>query len=589
MGESFEVTGALVPCDGWCAPRDVLIRDGVVAAVAAPDGAPLPPPLPGETRTKIACEHETRLLMPGLHNAHTHSSNYFIKGGMDSLPLELMVSCSAMLPLEHPWKQLGIGYGKRTALGAVVDHDAIEQNRYRLGALATGLHSLMSGATSLVDMIGLPDGDDDRIMRCLAAAAEGYKQSGVRVFLGPQFDDSKDEERFHDCDTENSVKLAGKTANFLAPTTGERRDKATAAMRASGLRGLGEDGSLRTERWPSDPEKTSRAIRIWRRAIKELHRPDEGVHIILSPHNERTCSEEMFRECAAIMREYDDVHATVHLLEGMHQPLGGGPRGDDPDGVSWSVRVLDDCGFLTPRTTLAHAVHLTKGDMNVLAERGCLVSHNPISNLRLGAGIANILAMKAAGVKVGIGVDGAGSGVECQDVLAAAKLACLLPNVKTPEYRNWLKPRDVLLEMGCRCGRESVGLCASSTSAKMTHTATADIDKEDEDDALISVGRVADLVLYDLTSLSLLPRADPFTSILLSGARPGGAAAGSQIDVVWVNGKQVVVGGDSTTVDVIKVRSEILEAGPPCYPPTAPPSVGPFEIEYRAGLGLPLP
>ena len=116
MGESFEVTGALVPCDGWCAPRDVLIRDGVVAAVAAPDGAPLPPPLPGETRTKIACEHETRLLMPGLHNAHTHSSNYFIKGGMDSLPLELMVSCSAMLPLEHPWKQLGIGYGKRTEL-----------------------------------------------------------------------------------------------------------------------------------------------------------------------------------------------------------------------------------------------------------------------------------------------------------------------------------------------------------------------------------------------------------------------------------------------------------------------------------------
>lgn len=354
------------------------------------------------------------------------------------------------------------------------------------------------------------------------------------------------------------------------------------------LKGLGADGMLRRSRAPTDPKLTKRALQLWRRAIKELHRPEEhGVHIILSPHNELTCSQELYRGCAAIMQEFDDVHATTHLLEGLHQPIGGGPPSDDPDAVSRSVKVLDECGFLTPRTTLAHCVHLTKGDMALLAQRGCCVSHNPVSNLRLGAGIADVLAMKAAGVNVGIGVDGAGSGADDQDVLGAAKLACMLPNVKTSEYRNWLKPREVLLGMGCRCGRQAVGLCSPSLLSRAPAGAG---DMSDIDDALIAPGQVADLVLYDLSALSVLPRADPFTSILLSGGRPAGPGAGPQIDCAWVNGKQVLAGGDSMNVDVADVRREILAAGDAVYPPAnVPPDCeSPFEVEYRAAVNLPL-
>ena len=321
--------------------------------------------------------------------------------------------------------------------------------------------------------------------------------------------------------------------------------------------------------------------------LKSYTPEEHGVHIILSPHNELTCSQELYRGCAAIMQEFDDVHATTHLLEGLHQPIGGGPPSDDPDAVSRSVKVLDECGFLTPRTTLAHCVHLTKGDMALLAQRGCCVSHNPVSNLRLGAGIADVLAMKAAGVNVGIGVDGAGSGADDQDVLGAAKLACMLPNVKTSEYRNWLKPREVLLGMGCRCGRQAVGLCSPSLLSRAPAGAG---DMSDIDDALIAPGQVADLVLYDLSALSVLPRADPFTSILLSGGRPAGPGAGPQIDCAWVNGKQVLAGGDSMNVDVADVRREILAAGDAVYPPAnVPPDCeSPFEVEYRAAVNLPL-
>ena len=183
MAASFLIENCLLPADGWCAPRDVLVRGGVVAAAAEPGSGGIPAAAEGEERRVIRCDGETHLLLPGMHNAHTHSSNFFIKGGLAPLPLELMVACGASLPDAHVWRTDGIGYGAK---------EGDQAERYRLGALATGLHSLLSGATSLVDMISLPN-DEEQAMRCLAAAAEGYRQSGCRVFLGPQFDDSADE------------------------------------------------------------------------------------------------------------------------------------------------------------------------------------------------------------------------------------------------------------------------------------------------------------------------------------------------------------------------------------------------------------
>ena len=153
----------------------------------------------------------------------------------------------------------------------------------------------------------------------------------------------------------------------------------------------------------------------------------------------------------------------------------------------------------------------------------------------------------------------------------------MLPNVKTPEYRHWLKPREVLLDMACTCGRSAVGLNRPG--------ADGDVDP-------VAVGAVADLCLFDLTAFSLLPRADPFTSLLLSGGRP--AAGGPQLKCAWVAGDLVVAGGLPTRVDLPRVREEILAFSPSkCYPPVdILPAAGersnPFEVEYRAGLGLPL-
>jgi 5-methylthioadenosine/S-adenosylhomocysteine deaminase len=68
----------------------------------------------------------------------------------------------------------------------------------------------------------------------------------------------------------------------------------------------------------------------------------------------------------------------------------------------------------------------------------------------------------------------------------------------------------------------------------------------------LTVGKKADFVLYDLTSLSLLPRTDPIGLLILG--RPTNA-----VDSLWVNGKQIVAEGKVKTIDVDALRRELFD------------------------------
>jgi 5-methylthioadenosine/S-adenosylhomocysteine deaminase len=90
------------------------------------------------------------------------------------------------------------------------------------------------------------------------------------------------------------------------------------------------------------------------------------------------------------------------------------------------IRHLDALGLLGPRTVLAHCVHLDDGEIELLARSGATVSHNPVSNLKLGSGIARIPDMLAAGVRVAIGTDSCISGNDI-DMWLSMRLSALLP------------------------------------------------------------------------------------------------------------------------------------------------------------------
>ncbi len=98
---------------------------------------------------------------------------------------------------------------------------------------------------------------------------------------------------------------------------------------------------------------------------------------------------------------------------------------------------------LRQRTTLAHCVWLNDADIAILAETQSTVVHNPLSNLRLGSGIAPILKYRQAGVNVTFGCDGASSN-DSQDLLEAIKMGSILHNVTDSDYQHWITPRQLL-------------------------------------------------------------------------------------------------------------------------------------------------
>lgn len=204
-----------------------------------------------------------------------------------------------------------------------------------------------------------------------------------------------------------------------------------------------------------------------------------------------------------------------------------------------------------------------------MASTGAVCVHNPLSNLRLGSGVMPVQEALKMGVTVAVGCDGACSS-DGQDMLEALKLATLLPCVTTPEYREWPSPRQAALALAARNGYAAVGMAGKAGE--------------------LAVGMAADLTLWDLTSLSMLPRTDPI-NLLILGSRTQAPGAGAGLHSAWVRGVQVVGQGAPLGVDLPSLR-EAISASQPAYrdPEITDPKTGPAtaasEVEYRAAMGL---
>ena len=111
---------------------------------------------------------------------------------------------------------------------------------------------------------------------------------------------------------------------------------------------------------------------------------------------------------AAISAAEFDVGMHTHLAESKIQAIAGTQR----YGNSLTAH-LANLGLLGPAFVAAHGVWLDGEDMRRLGAHGCSIAHNPVSNMRLGNGIADAVAMLAAGVNLSIGTDAA----NCNDNL----------------------------------------------------------------------------------------------------------------------------------------------------------------------------
>lgn len=144
------------------------------------------------------------------------------------------------------------------------------------------------------------------------------------------------------------------------------------------------------------------------------------VSPILTPRFAPSCTSDALRGLAALHAE-TDLPIQTHISENV--PEIDLVRSLFPESSSYAA-VYDDHGLLTPRTVLAHAVHLSDAEADLIARRGAKVAHCPVSNSALTSGAAHVRRLWGYGVDVGLGTDV--SGGYSPSVLEAARQASLV-------------------------------------------------------------------------------------------------------------------------------------------------------------------
>lgn len=180
---------------------------------------------------------------------------------------------------------------------------------------------------------------------------------------------------------------------------------------------------------------------------------------------------------------------------------------------------LQRLGMLGLRLIAVHAVHLTQEEIALLADRSCHVAHCPSSNLKLASGIAPIPALRARGINVGLGTDGAASNNRL-DLFAEMRLAALL--AKGAAGDPTLLPAHEVLQMATLNSARALGL--------------------DHQIGSLVPGKRADIVAVDLSAPELAPCYDPVSHLAYAAGR-------EHVSHVWVDGALLVADRALTRID----------------------------------------
>lgn len=255
------------------------------------------------------------------------------------------------------------------------------------------------------------------------------------------------------------------------------------------------------------------------------------VHIQVSPAGGQWCSDELIVRACEWARSHQ-TRVQMHMLETQYQRLYAYKTW----GKSF-IRHLADIGALGDWLTLAHMVWVEDDDIELLADRGVGVAHNMSSNLRLRSGMAPVAEMVAAGVKVGIGLDGHTLDDD-QDFLREMRLAWTVGNC------SGMAATDL--------NAEQVWQMGTGAAAEITFGADAPLGE-------LEVGGLADLILLDLGTIrgkwapANHPPPELLPEFLLRRSKR------EHVRHVMVGGEWVICAGEPVKFDMAEVEREIWE------------------------------
>lgn len=247
------------------------------------------------------------------------------------------------------------------------------------------------------------------------------------------------------------------------------------------------------------------------------------ITTMISPHSPYTCPPDYIEKFVQAAHDLDlpmHTHMSETTTEVQQNVNDYGVR---------PVQHLLNLGMFSRPSLLAHAVHLTDEEIEILAAHNVGVSHNPGSNLKLASGVARVPELLKAGVTVSLGTDGPASNNNL-DMFEEIRLAALIHKGVTGDPTA-VPAREALL-MGTEYGARSLFL---------------------NDTGKLAAGMKADFIAVDTEQAHFLPRTDYISHVVYS-------AGPKDVEHVWVNGKQVVRNGECLTLDEEKVRFEAQAA-----------------------------
>ena len=259
-----------------------------------------------------------------------------------------------------------------------------------------------------------------------------------------------------------------------------------------------------------------------RELTEKWHNYNDGqIRIDASIHGEYTSRKELWQWMADYARDHGlGMHVHISETRAEHEACIA-RHGKTP------IQTLDEYGVWDGRAIAAHCVWTTPEDWAIMAEKGISAIHNPISNLKLGSGIAPVPAMKQAGVNVCLGTDGVSSN-NCTDFFSDLKFAAILHNGANCDPLALL-PLDAL-KMATRDGGVALG----------------------RKTGVIEAGYEADLILVDFSHLNLTPCHSVISNLAY-------AAHGSDVCMNMARGKVIYKDGDFLTIDLERVRREVAD------------------------------
>ncbi|POF29036.1 8-oxoguanine deaminase [Roseibium marinum] len=314
------------------------------------------------------------------------------------------------------------------------------------------------------------------------------------------------------------------------------RDLGVRFHASRGSMSLGESkGGLPPDAYVEDEEHIlNDSIRV----IDRYHDASHGAmtRIVLAPCSPFSVSENLLRDSALLARD-KGVMLHTHLCETLDEERYTMERfGKRP--VEW----MQELGWTGPDVWFAHAIHVDDDEIRLFAATGCGAAHCPCSNMRLASGIAPVKKYMAAGVKVGLGVDGSASNdgsnmlMEVRQAMLLARLNLGLQPVADPQGNAHPPLSHPSRTDEWMTAREALELATLGGAAVLGRS----------DVGSLETGKCADFFTLDLNTIHFAGALhDPVAAVVFCAPQ----AAKTTV----VNGRVIVEDGRIVTMDMAPV------------------------------------